>query len=168
MNNHIEKTLVILKPDALQRGLVGEVISRFEKIGLKIVAAKLVSPDSEFYHDHYEKIGKMISRHGQKIFDDTVKFMMTSPVLAMVLEGVEAAGVTRKLVGATEPKSALPGTIRGDYAHTSYGHTDANNKGIPNLVHASADSEEAKDEIKLWFNEDEICEYKVLHESHTR
>lgn len=164
----IEQTLVVLKPDCLQRGLAGEVLTRFEKVGLKIVAAKIVAPDKDFYFHHYETIGKMITRRGQDKFGYTLEMMQRGPVMAMVLEGVEAVEVTRKLVGTTEPKQALPGTIRGDYAHMSFAHADDQSKGVPNLVHASGNSAEAKKEIAHWFKPEEIYSYTAVHETHTR
>ena len=105
-----EKTLIIFKPDAVQRGIVGEILARFEKVGLKIVGAKMLRPDYDHYYHHYENIGKMVSRRGQKAFDVTLEMMNAGPVIAFVLEGVEAVSLVRKMVGATEPKSALPGT----------------------------------------------------------
>ena len=111
----MERTLVILKPDAIQRGIIGEIITRFERVGLKIVASKVVSPSEEHYYHHYETIGKMISRRGQEAFDVTIKYMQTGPVMAMVLEGIEAVSLVRKLVGTTEPKAAEPGTIQGRF-----------------------------------------------------
>jgi len=160
-----QKTLIVFKPDAVQRGIVGEILSRFEKVGLKIVGIKLLQPDKEHYHKHYEGIGKMISRRGQKAFDVTLEFMMAGPVIAVILEGVEAVSLVRKMVGETEPKSALPGTIRGDYAHMSFGYADSKNQGIPNLIHASGDPDEAKLEIAHWFKESEILNsYKTVHE----
>jgi len=166
--NTIERTLIILKPDAMQRGISGEIISRFEKVGLKIVGAKLLRPSRDQYFHHYENIGKMVSRRGQEVFDATLDFMNRGPVLAIVLEGIEAAELVRKMVGGTEPKSALPGTIRGDYAHMSYAHGDAQKIGIPNLIHASGDSEEAKLEIAHWFAETELFDYPTTHEPFTQ
>ena len=163
----MERTLILLKPDAVQRGIAGEIITRFERAGLKIVACKMIEPDESHYHEHYETIGKVISRRGQQVFDDNLEFMKTGPVIAVVLEGVEAVSLVRKMVGGTEPKSALPGTIRGDYAHMSYDHANSNNVGIPNLIHASGDPDEAKLEISLWFSIDEIHEYQTLHEAFT-
>ncbi len=160
----MERTLILLKPDTLMRGIAGEIISRFEKAGLKIVGAKMVRPDQDHYYHHYENIGKMISRRGQKAFDVTLEMMQIGPVLAMVLEGVEAASLVRKLVGTTEPKSAAPGTIRGDYSHMSFGFADEKGKGIPNLIHASGDAEEAKEEIAHWFSESELFEYSTAHD----
>jgi nucleoside-diphosphate kinase len=168
MKNREERTLIILKPDAVQRGLVGEILTRFEKVGLKIVGAKMLKPDYDHYHHHYEKIGQMISRRGQKAFDVTLEMMNAGPVIALVLEGVEAISLVRKMVGTTEPKSALPGTIRGDYAHMSFSNADAKSIGIPNLVHASGSEEEAQAEIAHWFSENELFEYETMHEKFTQ
>lgn len=163
-----EKTLIVFKPDAMQRGIVGEILVRFEKVGLKMVGAKMLKPDYDHYYKHYEDLGKMISRRGQKAFDVTLEMMSMGPVLAIVLEGVEAASLVRKMVGATEPKSALPGTIRGDYSHMSFGYADNNDVGIPNLIHASGDAEEAKAEIAHWFSENELFDYETVHEKFTQ
>lgn len=163
----MEKTLVLLKPDAVQRGITGEIITRFERAGLKIVACKMLEPDEDHYHEHYETIGKVISRRGQKVFEDNLKFMKSGPVIALVFEGVEAVGLVRKMVGDTEPKSSAPGTIRGDYAHMSYDHANTHGVGIPNLIHASGDVDEAKLEITLWFSIEEIHDYSTLHEQFT-
>ena len=167
-SNNVQKTLVLFKPDTVQRGLVGEILSRFERVGLKIVATKMIAPDKAHYHTHYEEIGKMITRRGEQAFDVTLRMMIEGPVIAMVFEGVEAVALVRKLVGATEPKSALPGTIRGDYSHMSFGYADDAEKGIPNLIHASGDPEEAEQEISHWFSDSELYEYKTLHEKFTR
>ena len=163
-----EKTLILLKPDTVQRGIMGEVISRFEKVGLKIVGMKMVYPDRDHYFHHYETIGKVISRRGEDVFNMNLDSMMSGPVVAIVLEGIEAAELVRKMVGATEPKSALPGTIRGDYAHMSYAHGDSAKVGIPNIVHASGDAEEAKLEVAHWFSDSELFDYEVLHEKFTQ
>ncbi len=166
----IEKTLIVFKPDAMQRGLVGEILSRFERSGLKIVATKMIKPSKEHLEKHYEEIGKLKSRRGQKAFDITVELLQESPVIAVVLEGVEAVSLVRKLVGPTEPKSAPPGTIRGDYAHLSFAHADDADVSsyLPNLLHASGDVNDAKQEIVHWFAENEIFEYEVLHEKYTQ
>lgn len=164
----MEKTLILLKPDALKRGLVGEVLSRFEKAGLKIVGMKMVQPDEVHYHHHYESISKLISRRGQDVFDRNASFMMSGPVIAVVLEGVEAVEAVRKIVGDTEPKSAQPGTIRGDYAHMSMQHANSKNSGLINIIHASGDSAEAKQEVGHWFTEEELFEYQTAHEHLTQ
>ena len=161
----MEKTLVVLKPDAVKRSIVGEIIMRFEKAGLKIIGIKMLYPSQEHYHKHYEDISKMISRRGQKAFDVTLEFMMEGPVIAIVLEGVEAVSQVRKMVGTTEPKGAQPGTIRGDYAHMSFKHADDHGIGVPNLIHASGDEDEAEAEIWHWFNDDELYDYQTVHES---
>ena len=117
----IQRSLVVLKPDTVQRGIIGEIIQRFERVGLKIVGMKMVMPEEKLYRAHYEDIGQMITRRGEQGFRYNVEYMMTGPVIAMVLEGVEAVPLVRKIVGPTEPKSAEMGTIRGDYSHMSFG-----------------------------------------------
>ena len=104
----------------------------------------------------------------QAIFDITLDMMGQGPVIAMVLEGVEAVSLVRKMVGGTEPKSAQPGTIRGDFSHMSYAYADDKKKGIPNLIHASGDPKEAEQEIGHWFADSELYDYEALHEKFTR
>lgn len=166
--DYIQRSLVVLKPDTVQRGIIGEVIQRFERVGLKIVGMKMVMPDENLYRTHYEDIGKMISRRGEQTFRYNVEYMMTGPVIAIVLEGVEAVPLVRKIVGPTEPKSAEMGTIRGDFSHMSFGYSDAKGTGVPNLVHASGNTEEAEKEINLWFNGNELYDYSDLNEKYTR
>ena len=168
MSKNLEQTLILFKPDALQRGLVGEILTRFERVGLRIVATKMLAPDDDHYFKHYEEIGTLKTRAGDKIFDITLQMMSAGPVIAMVFEGVEAVALVRKMVGATEPKSSAPGTIRGDYSHMSYGYADNAEKGIPNLLHASGDVAEAEKEIAHWFTDDELFDYEALHEKFTR
>lgn len=168
MSTNLEQTLILFKPDALQRGLVGEILTRFERVGLRIVATKMLAPDDAHYYKHYEEIGTLKTRAGDKIFDITLQMMSAGPVIAMVFEGVEAVALVRKMVGATEPKSSAPGTIRGDFSHMSYGYADTAEKGIPNLLHASGDPEEAVKEIAHWFTDDELFDYQALHEKFTR
>lgn len=160
----MEKTLVVLKPDTIQRGLVGEIISRFEKAGLKIVGMKMVAPDEEHFHKHYEGISKLISRWGEDIYKVTLSHMTEAPVIAMVLEGVEAVSYVRKMVGTTDPKESLPGTIRGDYTHVTRAYTNPIGATLPNILHASGDANEAKQEIELWFEPGELYEYKTAQE----
>lgn len=164
----VEKTLVLFKPDALQRGVVGEILTRFERVGLKIIATKMIAPDRAHYYKHYEEIGKMVTRRGEETFNITLDLMLQGPVIAMVFEGVEAVALVRKLVGTTEPKSAAPGTIRGDFSHMSFGFADSAKKGIPNLIHASGDPDEAALEISHWFADEELYDYSVLNEKFTR
>jgi nucleoside-diphosphate kinase len=164
----MEQTLIIFKPDAVMRGIVGEIITRFERVGLKIVAVKMLEPDQEHYVEHYEGIGTLQTRKGKEIFESQLATMQDGPVIAMILEGVEAVEAVRKMVGDTQPKSAQPGTIRGDYAHVSYGQAAITGRGVANLVHASADSGEAKKEIAHWFSPDEIHDYQAIHERFTQ
>ncbi len=164
----VQRSLVVCKPDAVQRGIVGEIMQRFERVGLKIVGMKMVMPDEDQYRAHYEDIGKMITRRGEQAFRYNLNYMMTGPVIAIVLEGVEAVPLVRKIVGPTEPKSAEMGTIRGDYSHMSFGYSDAKGMGVPNLVHASGNAEEAKKEIALWFKPEELYDYSDLNEKYTR
>lgn len=166
--NAVQRTLVLFKPDAVQRGLVGEILTRFERVGLKIVGTKMIAPDTDHYYKHYENIGQMITRRGQKAFDVTLAMMTEGPVIAMVFEGVEAVPLVRKLVGGTEPKSADPGTIRGDFSHMSFEYADTQGKGIPNLIHASGDPDEAEQEINHWFSDNELYSYATLNERFTR
>jgi len=157
----IQRTLVLVKPDGVQRAIVGEIFTRFEKAGLKIVGLKQVWVDKEFAKEHY-------ADHIDKPFYSGLESLITmGPVIAMVLEGVESVEQVRKMVGATEPKKASPGTIRGDYAHVSYGHADKHRIAIKNLVHASDSVENAKKEIALWFEDKELHTYNSVHDTHT-
>lgn len=164
----MEQTLIIFKPDSVMRGIVGEILTRFERVGLKIVAAKMLSPDYDHYYGHYEGIGTLKTRKGEEIFEQNMKTMQTGPVIAMVLEGVNAAEQVRKMVGDTEPKSAQPGTIRGDYAHVSYSQASEVERGVANVIHASANAEEAKQEIDHWFSQSEIYDYEPVHAPFTQ
>lgn len=165
--NSVEKTLVLFKPDTVQRGLVGEILTRFERVGLKIVGTKMIFPDKDHYYHHYENIGQMVTRRGQKAFDVTLAMMVEGPVIAMVFEGVQAVSLVRKMVGGTEPKSADPGTIRGDFSHMSFEYADNAHKGIPNLMHASGDPAEAEKEIDHWFSDSEMFDYGALNDKFT-
>lgn len=161
----MERTLIVLKPDAVQRGIVGEVLSRFERSGLKIVGMKMLSPTKEHFHAHYEGISKLISRWGEDIYNVTLNQMTEAPVIACVLEGVEAVSHVRKMVGTTDPKESAPGTIRGDYTHVTRSYTNSRGGTLPNIIHASGNVEEATKEINLWFNEDELYDYSVPHQA---
>jgi nucleoside-diphosphate kinase len=160
----IEQTLVLIKPDGVGRGLTGEVIKRFEKSGLKIVALKLTHVEKSFAEKHYTE--DITIRRGEKIRKMLLDFICEGPVVAMIVQGVDAISNVRKLVGATESKSALPGTIRGDYSHVSYGHADEKEIPVRNVIHASSDSTDAKNELGLWFSIDEIHDYKRAGEEH--
>jgi nucleoside-diphosphate kinase len=161
----IERTLVIIKPDGVQRGLVGPIIQRFENAGLKIVGMKMRWADKTQAMDHYT--ADLAERRGQHVRDIMVEFIKSGPVVAFVIEGVDAIENVRKIVGSTEPKSAQPGTIRGDYAHVAFKHADAQGKAVMNLIHASSDADDASREVFVWFNADELFDYKTVHEIHT-
>jgi len=163
--NKIERSLVLLKPDAVDRGIVGEIITRFERVGLKIAGMKMLHPTHEHANKHYTE--DLAVRRGQHVRDMMIEMLTSAPLIAMVLEGVEAVELVRKLVGATEPKSALPGTIRGDYSHVSFKYADSKKIGILNLIHASSTPEEAVQEIKVWFNEDELLDHVPGYTKHT-
>ena len=143
--NMLERTLIILKPDSVRRGLVGEIIARFEKKGLKITAMKMVKLSREILEKHYAE------HKGKPFFESLVSFMGSGPVVLAVLEGIDAIAVVRKLVGATNGREAEPGTVRGDYSMSQQN----------NLIHASADSSVAKREIELFFEEGEILSYET-------
>lgn len=160
----IEQTLVLVKPDGLQRGLVGEIIKRFEQRGLKIVALKLTKVDKDFSQKHYTK--DIEKRRGKKVRNLLIDYITSEPVVAMIVEGVDAVENVRKIAGETESKSASPGTIRGDFSHVSFNHADEKEIVVKNLVHASANKEEAKQEVALWFSIDEIHSYKRSDEDH--
>jgi len=181
-----EKTLVLLKPDAVQRGLIGEIITRFEKVGLKIVASKLISASEELADEHYqfddswfESVGskfreslseKGISREesdielGKEFKKFLTSYLSMSPVFAMVLEGHGVIKLVRKLVGPTNPADAPPGTIRGDYTIDSYKLSGFSNRSLQNLIHASENKVDAEREINLWFEESDILEWKRVDE----
>ncbi len=150
----IQKTLVLIKPDAVKRALVGDCIKRFENAGLKIIGMKMKWVNKDFARKHY-------SAHIEKpFFKSLSEYITLGPVVAIVLEGIESIELVRKIVGHTEPKQAHPGTIRGDYAHHTIAYTDKTGKSIMNLIHASGTAEEAEQEIKLWFTKEEIHDYK--------
>ncbi|MBI2581373.1 nucleoside-diphosphate kinase [Candidatus Woesearchaeota archaeon] len=160
----IERTLVLLKPDAVQRGIMGRILGRFEDAGLKVVGMKMVWVDKKFALKHYtEELAKRAGAHVRQMI---AEFLTTGPVIAMVLEGINAIENTRKLVGSTEPKAAAPGTIRGDFSHMSYGYADAKKVPVKNLVHASSSKQDAAAEIKLWFSQKELHSYKTVHDIH--
>lgn len=158
-----ERTLVLLKPDAVSRGLVGHVLTRFENALLKVIAAKMVWMDADLTRRHYFDLE---DRFGPDVYNAMASFMQAGPVIAIILEGVDAIATTRKLVGATYPDQAVPGTIRGDYAHMSRNYANSHKVAVANLVHASGNAEEAVREIDVWFAKDEIHEYRSAAEKY--
>lgn len=160
----VERTLVLLKPDAVARGLVGRVLQRFEDAGLKVVGTKMVQMDADLARKHYFDLEE---RFGKEVFELTASFMQLGPVIALVLEGVEAVANVRRLVGKTFPDESAPGTIRGDFAHMSKAYSEANKVVAANLVHASGKPDEAKYEIELWFSSSELFDYQTTAEKYT-
>lgn len=184
-----ERTLVVVKPDGVQRSLVGEIIRRFERVGLKIVGMKFVYPSEEMATKHYydvggdewlEEVGRKARaayekkglqspyetnhENGEAVLKSNAKYLSSGPVAVMVLEGSQAVELTRKLAGATEPLTADVGTIRADFTLDSYSLADTDSRSVRNLLHASGSAEEAEQEIKIWFNEEELVDYTHLNE----
>ncbi len=170
----IERTLVLLKPDAVQRSLSGEIMHRFETTGLKVVGAKMVWADKEFAKSHYFDVEERYEKlkgegYGKFVLDRLTTYLCDGPVFALCIEGVEAVKNVRKLVGPSPyPNLCPPGTIRGDFAHTSQYHADHDNAEghMKNLIHASGNEEEAQKELALWFKPDELHSYKTVHDVH--
>jgi nucleoside-diphosphate kinase len=183
-----EKTLVLLKPDTVKRHITGKIISRFEETGLKIVGMKMVWVDEEKAKNHYfldeqwaknvyektkiayEKENKPMDfkdhlELGKRIQSWNVNFLREGPVIALVLEGPHAIELVRKMIGSTEPRQAIPGTIRGDFASIeSYAVADSLKRVLRNLVHASDSKETAKREIELWFSPEELHNHKTIQD----
>lgn len=190
----IERTLIIIKPDAVQRGIVGDIITRFEKVGLKFVGMKMLIPENERLVKHYpENRREFIEGMGQKTLANykdlninakdffghedpykiglavhkwLVEFMRSGPVIAAVLEGPHAIETVRKIRGYTLPSKAQPGTITGDYSFDSSALANAAKRTIKNLVHASSSKNEAEHEISIWFDAEELHEYETVHQRH--
>lgn len=182
-----ERTLVLIKPDGIQRTLIGEIIGRYERVGLKLCAMKMVVSTEEHVEKHYtldpnwrrvtgEKTIKGYKDKGltppsedpleitAKILANLKKYMTSGPVLAMVWQGAHAVKIVRKITGGTEPLSTDVGTIRGDFVLDSYQMSDVDGRAIRNLIHASGSVEEANMEIGHWFKEDEIVNYRLVQE----
>lgn len=182
-----ERTLVIVKPDGVQRSLVGEIIRRYENVGLKMVAMKMVVPDQAHVEAHYtldpnwrritgEKTIQSYIAKGltppsddplvitAKILGNLKKYMSSGPVIAMVWQGAHAVKIVRKITGGTEPLTSDVGTIRGDYVLDSYQMSDTDDRSVRNLIHASGSVEEAELEIKHWFDAKDLIDYRIIHE----
>jgi nucleoside-diphosphate kinase len=186
--HHIqEKSLVIIKPDGVQRSLIGDIVKRLEQVGLKLVALKFEIPTKEKAKQHYtidpmwvEKAGKKsLEAHiargidvsnmnplelGNKILAQLQKYMSSGPVVIMVWQGAHSVDVIRKLVGGTEPRTSDVGTIRGDFVHDSYEISNIEGRSVRNVVHASGTIEEAQKEIENWFKPEEIISYRLIAE----
>lgn len=183
---HKERTLVIIKPDGVQRGLIGDIINRFERTGLKFTGFKFLVPTVEQCLEHYHKDEEWFLRKGKRIIEDLtaqglpvekdamaygkgiidtiVAFITAGPVLAMVIEGNQSVAIVTKITGSTEPATSDVGTIRGDLTVDSYGHSTIQNRAVRNLIHCSESPDEAERELKVWFTEDEIISYKTAQE----
>jgi nucleoside-diphosphate kinase len=183
-----ERTLVIVKPDGIQRALIGEILRRYERLGLKLVALKMLVPTEKMIEEHYLLDPEWKKNVGQKAIDSYVKkgetppssdplevggmvverlkkYMTSGPVIAMVWEGAHAVELVRKVTGGTEPRSAGVGTIRGDFVPDSYIMADTDDRAIRNLIHASGSVAEAQMEIPHWFSKAELISYRVPHEA---
>lgn len=182
-----ERTFVIIKPDGVQRSLIGEIVSRFEKTGLKVVAMKFGMAEEKKFWDHYNKddawflkkgtnivndrtsaglpVEKEAIEYGKDIIRALVKFMTAGPVVMMVIEGNQAVGVVKKLVGGTEPATSDVGTIRGDLTSDSYAISAVDDRAVRNLIHCSDAVEEAQREISLWLKPEEIVDYRLVNEA---
>ena len=183
-----EKTFVIIKPDGVQRTLVGEIIKRYERMGLKMVALKMLIPTVEIIEKHYtldsdwiRKVGeKSILGYetkgivppskdpielGKKVLGRLVRFLTSGPVVAMVWQGAHAVQIVRKMTGGTEPLTSIVGTIRGDFVLDSYQIADLDDRAIRNVVHASGSVEEASNEIDLWFKKEEVLNYRLIQDA---
>ena len=182
-----ERTLVIIKPDGIQRSLMGEIVKRYERLGLKLVAIKMVVPSKDHIEKHYtldpnwrtvtgEKTIASYKKKGLKppsenpleitavILENLKKYMTSGPVIVMIWKGVHAVKVVRKITGGTEPLTSDVGTIRGDFVLDSYQISDMDKRSVRNLIHASGSEEEAEMEIKHWFEKNEIIDYRLLQE----
>jgi len=158
----MQRTLILIKPEGVQRHLVGKIITRFEDAGIKIIGMKQLWVDKEFAKKHYTE--DIAERRGEKVRDMLLNYISEGPVIAICLEGINAIENVRKIVGGTEPKTSPPGTIRGDFAHVSFAYADKNNLPVKNLIHASGDEKDAKHEIELWFSEKELHTYKTIQD----
>ena len=181
-----ERTFVIVKPDGVQRGLVGEIIKRYERTGLKLVGMRFGVADEKKFWEHYNKDDAWFLQKGTKILEDKkannlpadkepmeygkdiirqlVKFMTCGPVLMMVWEGNQAAAVIKKITGGTEPSTSDVGTIRGDLTVDSYNIAAVDDRAVRNLIHCSESAAEAKREIAIWFTDAEMTEYRLVGE----
>jgi len=183
-----EISLVVIKPDGVQRGLIGEIIKRYEQTGLKLIALKMFVTTPDFIEKHYLIDPEWPMKTGTKtinaykaqgktppsedpleitriILGHLKKYISSGPVIAMVWQGSHAVGVIRKITGATEPMTSDVGTIRGDFTIDSYYLSDTDGRSIRNLIHASGTPEEAEKEISLWFSPEELNEYRLINEA---
>jgi len=183
-----ERTFVIIKPDGVQRSLIGEIIKRYEKIGLKLIGLKMGVTTGDMIEKHYTIDPEWMRKTGEKTIanykekgakppsDDPIeitkivlknlkKYMTSGPVIMMVWQGAHAVGIVRKITGTTEPLTSDVGTIRGDFVLDSYIMSDTDGRAVRNILHASGTVEEAEKEIALWFRKDELINYSIIQET---
>lgn len=187
MGSKKERSLVLIKPDGVQRGLIGEIIKRYEQTGLKLVGLKFVIPTLKLVEKHYlvdpewkMKTGnKSIKAYqdrgleppdadpeksGERVLETLKKYLTVGPVVVMVWQGMNAVGVIKKITGSTEPLVSGVGTIRGDFTIDAYKIADVDGRATRNLIHASGTVDEAQKEINLWFKKDELINYRLVNE----
>jgi len=155
----METTFCLIKPDGVRRALVGEILQRFERMGLKITAMRLLTPSVDLAGRHYT-YEDIAVRHGEAVRNALIAFITSGPVLAFAAEGVSAVENVRKLCGTTEPLKSPPGTIRGDYTHQSFASTNPTGESVRNVIHASANPEDAARELSLWFTASDYVTYR--------
>lgn len=184
-----ERTLVIIKPDGIQRSLIGEIIRRYERTGLKLCALKMAVPTEKMAIQHYYEVGgdawleevgrkaraayekkglkspyKTNLDNGTAVMKSNAKYLSSGPVIVMVWQGNSAVGLVRKITGSTEPLTSDVGTIRGDLTLDSYAMADLDQRSVRNLIHASGSIEDAAKEIKIWFKKEELHNYRLIQE----
>ncbi len=182
-----ERTLVIIKPDGIQRSLIGEIIQRYERLGLKLVGLKMIVPSEDMVETHYlldpswkEGVGKKAIESykkkgevppstdpievGSRVLEGLKKYLTSGPAIFMVWQGAHAVEIVRKITGGTEPRSSDVGTIRGDFVLDSYKMADTDSRAVRNLIHASGSVEESGQEIKHWFADEDLVGYRLVQE----
>ncbi len=181
-----QRSLILLKPDAIQRSLIGEVIGRIERTGLKLVAMKMIVATRDQVIDHYHKDTEWFLKkgtkivenrkannlpiemeaidYGKQIIEQNVQFMTSGPIVALIAQGNEAPTVVKKITGSTEPATSDVGTIRGDFTVDSYEHAGVSGRAVRNILHCSENVEDAEREIKVWFTDSEILKYRLVQE----
>jgi nucleoside-diphosphate kinase len=161
----METTLCLIKPDGVRRGLVGEILQRFERMGLRITAMKLMTATADLAGRHYT-YEDIAVRHGENVRNALIQFITSGPLVAFAIEGDSAVENVRKLCGATEPLKSALGTIRGDYAHQTFAASNQAGEAVRNLIHASANPADAARELALWFTPSEYASYRNDHNEH--
>lgn len=188
MDEKKERSLVLIKPDGVQRGLIGEIIKRYERSGLKLIGLKMVLATEDLIVRHYSVDPDWMTKTGEKslesykmkglepptddpkelgehVLNNLKRYMTSGPVIAMVFQGMNAVKIIRKITGATEPLTSDVGTIRGDFTIDSYEVADVDGRAVRNLIHASSSVWEAEKEIEVWFKKEELISYRLVGEA---